>query len=305
MNDGYREHRQHGTQQFPCAYYNAISGRDEKEGFEVKHHWHEEVEIMLLQEGSFHMEINMEQYQLEAPCICMINSGQLHELKVLSQEYRESAVVFHPRLLSFCEQDKMQVEIICTLVDHQLQLPWVIYPENSVWVEVLREYFSMEQAFLRDNRKGGQDQFLAETAACQLNIKASLLKILSCLQYADMLQVYELRENVQIGYIKTALSYIHENYREKIYIRDLAARAGLNEQYFCRLFRRVIRMSPVEYMNSYRMKKAVALLEQSEMSITEVTYECGFHDMGGFIREFKKITGTTPLQYRKKIRMQS
>ena len=110
---------------------------------------------------------------------------------------------------------------------------------------------------------------------------------------------------MQVAYIKTALSYFHEHYREKVYIRDLASCAGLNEQYFCRLFRRVIRMSPVEYMNSYRMKKAVALLERSDLPVTEVAYECGFHDMGGFIREFKKMTETTPLQYRRKFRMGS
>lgn len=308
MSRDYREHRQHGTYRFPCAYYNA--GNSGQTGsFEVKHHWHDEIELVFLQAGEFHMEINMEPYDLKAPCICVVNSGELHALRTLSPEYTESAVVFDPRLLAFQEQDQMQEQIIDVLMEHQLQLPRMISPENPVWEQVLQEYLFMEQAFLKDSdktKKGKKagfpagDQFLADTASGQLIIKASLLKILALLQEAGLLQVREAGENVQASYIKTALSYIHEHYREKIYIRDLAARAGLNEQYFCRLFRRIIHMSPMEYTNSYRMKKAAALLEQTELSVTEVAYECGFRDMGGFIREFKKMTGTTPLQYRKK-----
>lgn len=308
MSRDYREHRQHGTHRFPCAYYNA-GNSTQSEGFEVKHHWHDEIELMFLQKGEFHVEINMEQYYLEAPCICVINSGELHALNTLSGHYTESAVVFDPRLLVFQERDQMQEQIIDVLVEHQLCLPRMFSPKDPVWEEVLREYLFMEQAFRQDsgrenmeekNGSSSGDQFLADTASGQLMIKASLLKLLACLQKAGLLQTREIRENVQVAYIKTALSYIHEHYREKIYIRDLADRAGLNEQYFCRLFRRVIRMSPMEYTNSYRMKKASALLEQTELSVTEVAYECGFRDMGGFIREFKKMTGTTPLQYRKK-----
>lgn len=303
MNFNYREHRQHGTQKFPCAYYDAQSCEEhENDRFEVKHHWHEEIELMFLQKGTFYTEINMDQYQLEGPCICIINSGELHALKTLSGQYSESAIVFHPRLLAFQQQDRMQEEIINVLVEHQMQLPRVIRPGDSVWEEFEREYLSMERAFLKESRRM-RDQFFSDTAAGQLTIKASLLKIFVCLQDAELLKICEPGESVQVAYIKKALSYIHEHYREKIYIRDLAALAGLNEQYFCRLFRRVIRMSPVEYTNSYRLKKAVGLLEQTELSVTDVAYECGFHDMGGFIREFKKVTGTTPLQYRKKFRV--
>lgn len=308
MEHGYREHRQHGTHQFPCAYYNAetcaktckVEGR-----FEVKYHWHEEIEFMFLQKGSFRAEINMMQYELEAPCICVINSGELHSLRVLSEEYAENAIVFHPRLLVFLEPDQMQEQIIDVLLDNRLQLPRIINPSDAVWNTVFHEYLCMEQAFMRDSRQIGQDQLLADSAVSQLIVKASLLKILAVLQTAGLLQIRQPQEDVKVSYIKAALSYIQEHYKEKIYIRDLAAEAGLNEQYFCRLFRKVIRMSPVEYMNSYRMRKAIALLEQTEMSVTDVAYECGFHDMGGFIREFKKITKTTPLQYRKKFRMRS
>lgn len=304
MENGYREYRQHGTHQFPCAYYNARTC-ETGDIFEVKYHWHEEIEFMLLQKGRFHVEINMVQYELESPCICVINSGELHSLQILSEEYAESAVVFHPRLLAFREPDRMQEQILDGLLENRLSLPRLIRPFDAVWNTVFHEYLCMEQAFVQESGAIIREQMLADSAVSQLVIKASLLKILAVFQTAGLLQVYQPKEDVRVFYIKAALSYIHEHYKEKIYIRDLAAEAGLNEQYFCRLFRKVIRMSPVEYMNSYRMRKAVGLLEQTELAVTEVAYECGFRDMGGFIREFKKMTRTTPLQYRKQFRMRS
>lgn len=299
MEDGYREYRQHGTYRFPCAYYNAQDDWKKEGRFEVRYHWHEEVEIMFLQKGRFLVEMNMIPYELEAPCICVINSGELHSLQALSEKIAESAVVFHPRLLSFQEPDQMQEQIIGALLENRLQFPRIIRSSDTVWNTVFHEYLYMEQAFMREFRKV-EDQFQTDSAASQLMIKASLLKILASLQASGLLLTCQPREDVRVSYVKAALSYIQEHYKEKIYIKDLAAQAGLNEQYFCRLFRKVLRMSPVEYMNHYRMSKAIGLLEQTELSVTDVAYECGFHDMGGFIRNFKRITDTTPLQYRKR-----
>lgn len=299
MENGYREHRLHGTQQFPCAYYDTSNLRQEG-SYEVPYHWHDEIELMFLRQGKYRLEINMVQYELEAPCLCMINSSELHSLTSLSQQYMESAIVFHPRLLSFQEPDQMQEQIIDALIGKQLLLPRFLFPSYPAWDRVYQEYQEMEEAFQKESTCTGADQFRADQAVTQLAIKASLLKILACLQREGLLEVPKTKEDVKVLYIKSALSYIQQNYRDKIYIRDLAGEVGLNEQYFCRLFRRVMRMSPVEYMNSYRIHKALAMLEQTSLPVTEIAYECGFHDMGGFIREFRKLTETTPLQYRKR-----
>lgn len=94
-----------------------------------------------------------------------------------------------------------------------------------------------------------------------------------------------------------------ENYREKIYISDLAGRVNLNEQYFCRLFKKAIGCSPIEYLNEYRVRQARQLLEKTDLQVMEVCLECGYNNLGNFLREFRKYTGTTPLQYRKQVDM--
>ena len=74
----------------------------------------------------------------------------------------------------------------------------------------------------------------------------------------------------------------------------------MNEQYFCRFFKKAIGRSPIEYVNEYRVKQSLRLLEETDLPITEVCLESGYNNLGNFLREFRKYTGTTPLQYRKK-----
>ena len=61
----------------------------------------------------------------------------------------------------------------------------------------------------------------------------------------------------------------------------------------------VIGRSPMEYVNEYRIKKAIHYLKESDLTVTEICLECGYNNLGNFLREFRKYTSTTPLQYRR------
>lgn len=55
----------------------------------------------------------------------------------------------------------------------------------------------------------------------------------------------------------------------------------------------------MEYVNEYRIKQAIYFLENSDLPVMEIGLECGYNNTGNFLREFKKYTNMTPLQYRK------
>ena len=93
-----KEKQSHGTRLFPCAYYHFCNPSHR---LRVRHHWHEEVEIVYLYHGSFKLDINMEPYGTDRECFLFINSGELHSLRSLSMEFDEQAVVFSPSMLLF------------------------------------------------------------------------------------------------------------------------------------------------------------------------------------------------------------
>ncbi len=87
-----KEIRLHGTKSFPCAIYRTHSI---KKGVFVKHHWHDEIEILYFSGGEFRLEVNMESLPIQSECFYFINPGELHSIITeTSESYWEDAVVF-------------------------------------------------------------------------------------------------------------------------------------------------------------------------------------------------------------------
>ncbi len=317
-DDHLQEKRIHGIENFPCSLYRSAG---EKLPLNVKHHWHKELEILYFISGVYQVEVNMEKYHIEKECFCFINSGELHYIKS-EVPFRQQAVVFHPFMLKFEEFDNTQKKVIEPVSDGSLRLPRVVDYDHPVFAFLKKEFLQIggllhgeamhgdsmsENPVLNKDDRNGEDfayegNMETTTAACdQLLIKASLLKILAYLKKYNLILESQESTDYRIEIVKRVLLYIQTHYTEKIYVADLAAEANMNEQYFCRFFKKAIGKTPVEYLNEYRIKKAMKLLLSSHIQITEIGMECGFNNLGNFMKEFRRITGTTPLRYRKKI----
>ena len=106
-------------------------------------------------------------------------------------------------------------------------------------------------------------------------------------------------EHRHVALLKQSLCYIEQHYQEKITLDTLARTAGLSPKYFCRFFQEMTRRTPMDYLNYYRIERACFLLVSTDRSITEISFDCGFHDLSYFIKTFKKYKGVTPKQYLK------
>lgn len=91
----------------------------------------------------------------------------------------------------------------------------------------------------------------------------------------------------EIQIIKS-LEYIHKNYGEKISIDALSKEAYMSRSTFMRCFKAICGISPIEYLNNYRCKKAIELLNYDKCSKTEIAHSCGFYDLSHMERMLKK-----------------
>ena len=98
--------------------------------------------------------------------------------------------------------------------------------------------------------------------------------------------------------IKVVEKYISENYKNKITVSELARLLYVSDGHFCRFFKRHMGISAIEYLNVYRVSKALDLLRDRALSITDVALQTGFDDVNYFSRVFKKIRHQTPTEYR-------
>ena len=95
------------------------------------------------------------------------------------------------------------------------------------------------------------------------------------------------------------LVYINDHYSQQITLQDLEEIFFLNKSYICRIFRKTMGISLVNYLQYKRILEAQKLLLNSDMPIIEIGMECGFTSVQHFYRVFKKITGLTPKEYKK------
>lgn len=81
-------------------------------------------------------------------------------------------------------------------------------------------------------------------------------------------------------------------------LEDLARELFLNKFYLCRLFRESMNSSIVDYLQFKRVIEAEKLLNNTDLPILDICFECGFHNLQHFYRTFKKYTSLTPKQFR-------
>ena len=98
--------------------------------------------------------------------------------------------------------------------------------------------------------------------------------------------------------INKILSYIHENYSRKITADDIANHAKISRGECFRCFKRFMDKGLVEYVNEYRLSKAAELLKTTDMSIIDISTECGFENASYFGKMFKDTYNLTPLGYK-------
>ena len=95
------------------------------------------------------------------------------------------------------------------------------------------------------------------------------------------------------------LNFLHEHYREKFTLDQLAASAHISKGECCRFFKKMIHMTPWEYLLEYRLSRSLELLDKKDLSISEIAEMTGFSTVSYYITAFKKKMGDTPLGYRK------
>ena len=115
-----------------------------------------------------------------------------------------------------------------------------------------------------------------------------------------MFEIYCKEHNLissPIKQISKVMLYIDEHIDKQIVVEELSNMSGYNEQYFIRLFKQTVGLTPYQYIIGYRLKKAKKML-QSNLSITQIAKMTGYSDIKSFSRSFKEKFGLSPTAFR-------
>ena len=181
--------------------------------------------------------------------------------------------------------------------------------ESKIWIGVFSGDFIQEFAKHQKGQRGvdfsfrcpeGLMQFLSENLIKTELTDVFLIK--SCL-YAlcsEYLKQIPLEENngSKASIMGAVVEYVEKNYKKPISLATLAESLGYEYCYFSKIFNRLFSMRFNDYLNIYRFNEACAMLTESNMSITEISYESGFQSVRSFNNTFKQLSGVSPRTWR-------
>jgi AraC-like DNA-binding protein len=103
--------------------------------------------------------------------------------------------------------------------------------------------------------------------------------------------------------ISKVKDHIDRNTQKNFKLEQLAAMADLSPSFFCKLFKRIVGVSPISYINANKIYLAKKMLTKTNMSVKEISIECGFENDTYFFTLFKSQLGISPLHFREKYGM--
>ncbi len=151
-----------------------------------------------------------------------------------------------------------------------------------------------------------EDSAEVETVFCkieesQASLCADQIFLSACLKlltYPDRGSAESAREIK--GTMEQAIEYINQNIASALTVDDICNAVHISKYHFCRKFKKCIGLTVMNYILKTRIISAKSLLEQTSLSVTEISGRCGFSSISYFCRVFKEDTGRSPLEYRKK-----
>lgn len=256
----------------------------------VPWHWHRTVELFYVESGSVEYDTPKGKILFPSGSGGMVNSNVLHMTKAISQREKNVQLlhIFDVSLLAGEQGSRIEQKYIAPVIT-AVQIEIIpLFPGNKEEEKILK--------LLADSFRLSSNEF-----GYEIKLREALAQI--------WLMLFELSSSMREkkdGYsksndkIKLMMIYIREHYREKISIAELAAAAYLSERECYRVFHDCLRMTPVEYITSYRLQVACQMLAKSQETVTVISHECGLGSSSYFGKVFREYAHCSPIEYRKK-----
>lgn len=140
-----------------------------------------------------------------------------------------------------------------------------------------------------------------QTATMFMNILNSLAHAPRRKLVSNMYESENLIHQSKSRRISKVCRYIEENISHKITLSDAARIVNMSDSAFSHFFKKQTSISFITYVNNLRVAKACDLLANTNLSASEICYDCGFNNKSNFIRLFSKRKNMTPIEYRNHI----
>ncbi len=253
-------------------------------------HWHKPVELFYIAEGALEYHTPKGKWIFPAGSGGMVNSNMLHMTRLPGKTTDNVQLlhIFDAALIAGGQGGRIEQKYVLPIsMARNLELI-ALYPEKprqKMVLDKLAESFRMnEEDFWYEMQLRN---ILSEIWIQLFEISRPLL---DCMEKQDK----------KSDKMKSMMAYVHEHYKERIRITELAAAGFCSERDCYRLFKECLHMTPVEYITSYRLQCARQMLAEGRETVTYISQACCLGSSSYFAKLFREEMGCSPLDYRQK-----
>lgn len=286
VDNNLQEIIRHGTSELPIALYTDDFSLFE-EGF-IRWHWHKELQISYVLSDKISFQVEGKEIILEEGDGIIFNTNVLHQIKPYINNCKMFSVVFDASLISGDENSLIRKRYVKPILNSS-NLRFIILKKDVIWQKEILDYSKKIFNVFHQKEYG----YELEVRNYLNIIWLTLLR-----EVRDYNKtVSELSSNDEEK-VRLAIEYIRNNYWENISLEDISNAANISKSECCRSFKRVLKMTPFDYLKEYRVLQSTNYLSNSDESISNIALKVGFNGISYYGKVFKEHMNCSPSQYR-------
>ena len=278
-----KENKPHGTKDDPFSIYHIANA---KRSFQIPIHWHDEFEIIYVKSGFLTVSISGENYIGKPGDAFVVSPGNLHFMGSQTGNVDYFTFLFPLKYISFRTDDILDDKLLEPLNSGHL----IISPEIE---DTVKEQCEQLVEIYGAKKEESQSKITAQ-------IKTKIILLQFILEMWEKGFIIENDKSGRNTIEKEMISYIQQNFMEKISLKEFSEQFHLSEKYISRYFKEHFHITLSQYITHLRLEHAKQLLQDTDIPVTEIAMQSGYQNVSYFIRSFKKTYGVSPLKYRKK-----
>lgn len=291
MNEYYVERKNNQMQEYGMEFF-----KQETHPYMLgaQAHIHDAIEFLSIQEGKYHIFVNGIEYTAAEGDVLLFRSNAIHSI------YAEDCAVNSYYVL------KVKPTLFFELAAAEKAVSYVL--RFSLSDSCGKTHWRAEElagSEIKDSFEKLITGYFKEDLCKDISLKIDSYNVVLAL-LRDMIKKEE-EDGMSLAVNDSAaaqiykvIRYMNQNFREELDARECCKRVNMSYSYFSRCFKRVTGRSFREYLNEVRINHAQQLLSTSDMSVTQIAFECGYNNVSYFITVYKSIKGKTPFSGRHK-----
>ena len=254
----------------------------------VAWHWHEAFEIDYVRKGSCRIYADEKEEELREGDFVFVNTNRMHALHSHFGELLSYTIKVMPEFLYGREGSLFEREYVLPITECAALSMYLIRPDSERRLRMADDLMQMIVLF-RDE---------PENYRIHIHNKMWEFWMLFLKETEEVRKKGGVVNLAEQGMVRQMLDFIHENFQDKITLDDIAEAGMISRRECSRRFRKYVRMSPIDYLNYYRLQEASGRLAQTDDNISAISEDCGFSTVSYFGQVFKEEFGCTPREFR-------